>query len=826
MSHNRHRNTAKTTDFEGVFYRCLLTCLAGFLLIFAADAGATVNPGAKLQKNPTRVLKTTLSEIAQRDQAVLDWKTQEFELNFDLPSDSWYQSMDLFLTVVPDGNVSATAPITVSYNGEKPIPLYGQRSRFDAHIKLDPARIRAARNSLKFSYQTPHKTDCLTPEHGQWIIDLSRSKLSAKSRSKPRILQISEIETRLSHPMTAPKRVAIRAVGDNKYGLEALAAQGIAGRMKTVPSFQFSPHNSDFELVLGTRDQIRSLVNDKDMLATEMTRLFVDTAGRPKLVLTGNTEAEVAALARNFATHRFPLARRSSVSAHEFLAAPKFNPRTIIEHGKYRLSDIDDATIMPSWRPRAAEIDFNVDNAGTTKGTLVLDIVGSKGIDPSSKLKVRLNGQSIGYTHLNKNQKLVSFDIEPGMFRASANKIEIEPDLGTSMKTEICNDWKMTPALLISRRSKLKLDNIANGASTDLNRFAASGAPVFNDGHKPAIVLTAKTARDREASLRFMAFAAQQFGPKLAQADYFTNLSDAKSLDKNILIIGPNAIEDPTLLASAPAALKLALRGKPATGPNTLIMASLEKYASTSGTSYRTAQQLGKNARIVDGGIASLFVSPYNKDRVVAVVTSDRSSQFAPAMKALSQPGYWNGLQGSVARWNKNTIVMAQISLPAQTRAQPAKRSLSLADRFSGLAASSKEWVSSLAPKPQIRKPSRLKPVDVPLQKPQATLSPKAPTLKLRGAVDHEQLQKPRKKKNPLAEIKMPSFEKLQNGVREKYALVETKFENVRSNGFDWRPIKTWAKARTEDRNTILYIIALSIFLILGMASPKLANDK
>jgi hypothetical protein len=663
MSHNSHINTGFIAGFERDIARCFLLCLAFFCLFLTNSSFAAVNPGTKTERSPVRVLKSTLSDFAKRDQAVLDWQTQEFELIFDLPADGWYESLDLFLTAIPEGNVGTTDPITISYNGEKPISLYGQASRFDAHIKLDPARIRTARNSLKIRYKTPHKKDCLRPEHGKWIIDLSRSKLATKTRAKSRDLQIVEFKQKLNHPMTAPKRVAIRAFGANKTGLEALVAQGVASRMDTLPSFQFVTGNADLEILIGEQDKIASYVKDKNMLETKMTRAFTDTGSRPKLVLTGQSDAEVLALARSFATHQLPEARRRHISLNEFYASPKFNPNTVIGAGTYTLAEIGDTTISPSWNPDPAELEFNVLNPDASSGKLTLNIVKSPNIVAHSRLKVRLNNQSIGYTLLDKKQKFVSFDIKPGMLRSTANKITIEPVLATPSESFSCASLAEIPALLVSNRSKLEIKTTAGSTLADLNQFAASGAPLFSSTQTPsAIVLTARTASDRAASLQFMGYAAQKFGPQFANAEYLDQMPSVNDREKNFLILGPNAIADTTLLAAAPSALRLALRGKPTTGPSTLTLASIERYASGNENIVvqRLAQQLSNDTRIQTGGIASLFASPYSDKHLIGVITSNRPSQFAKSMQSITKPGYWNGLQGSVARWNGNTIMMAQ----------------------------------------------------------------------------------------------------------------------------------------------------------------------
>lgn len=789
MSQISLKNTGYFTYLKQSFARPFVLCLAVICLFLASPAMAAVNSGIKTEKNPVRVLKTTLAELADRNQATLDWQTQEFELIFDLPADGWYESMDLFLTAIPEGNVGTTDPITISYNGEEPISLYGQASRFDAHIKLDPSRIRTARNSLKIRYKTPHHQDCLSPAHGKWILDLGRSKLATKTRSKPRDLQIVEFKQKLNHPMTAPNRVAIRAFGKDKSGLEALVAQGIASRMDTMPSFQFTTGNADLEILIGAQDKIETFVNDTKMLEAQLTRAFTDSGARPKLVLIGQSDADVLALARSFASHEFPDAHRREVSLNEFRASAKFNPHAIIGAGIHNLSQIGDTTIEPSWNPSAVELEFNVAHPDASEGTLTLNIVKSPTIDPQSRLRVRLNGQSIGYTMLDKTQKFVSFDIKPGMFRSATNTITIAPAFAEPTAGFTCASRGQTPSLMVSNSSKLVIKSTTAPTSADLSQFAASGAPLSASTSSPTtVVLTSRTAADRAASLQFIGYAAQQFGPQFAQAEYLNHMPPKNDRAKNILIVGPNAIGDADLLAAAPSALRLALRGKPTTGPNTLTVASIDRYASSSErvVIQRLAQQLSNNTRIKTGGIAALFASPYSDQHMIGIVTSNRPSQFAKSMKSLTQPGYWNGLQGSVARWNSDTIMMAQTAsvLPASYAPEPTKVSFSesIAVKWS----STIDSIKSLIIRP-----------------------------KKNPAVKTSQTSRP----SPLAAKANSMF---QNG----YAATQKNFISFRDNDRKMLATRMWLKNQAHNRTTLMALIIISIVLMIGMAVPKSNPDR
>lgn len=279
--------------------------------------------------------------------------------------------------------------------------------------------------------------------------------------------------------MTAPKRVAIRAFGKNKTGLEALVAQGIAIRMETLPSFQFTIGNADLEILIGKQDDIGTYVKDKKTLETRMTRAFTDSESRPKLVLTGPSNDEVMAMARGFATHELPAAHPRHISLNEFYASPIFNPNAVIGAVPHMLAEIGDTTIPPSWNPNPTELKFNVVNPDASEGKLTLSIVKSPTVAPQSRLKVRLNNRSIGYTMLDKKQKFVSFGIKPGMFRSTGNKITIEPVLATPTEGFSCASRAEMPTLMVSNQSKLQIKSFAGPAQADLNQFAASGAPLF-----------------------------------------------------------------------------------------------------------------------------------------------------------------------------------------------------------------------------------------------------------------------------------------------------------------------------------------------------------
>ncbi|MCF6274719.1 MAG: cellulose biosynthesis cyclic di-GMP-binding regulatory protein BcsB [Robiginitomaculum sp.] len=864
MSQNRHKNpefkprpqsefkAGTVMSFERIFYTMLLVCLAGIFIFAASNAQAAVT-ATKTAKNPTYILKSSLSDMSKRDSAILDWRTQEYELAFDLPANDWYESLDLFISAYPEGQVAQGTPLLISYNGAKPVPIYGRASRFDAHIRMDTSRIRLSRNSIKISYQTPRNADCLTPANGQWVIDLSRSKLVAKARAKNRQMNIAEIEQRLAHAMTAPKRVGITAIGSHKLAYEALAAQGIAQRMSFIPEFKLGSGLSDMQFIIGTHDDIRPLLNDKSILDTQGAKVLIDSGHKPQIVLTAETEEQVLELVRAFATYHLPKARRGSISMHELYSGALFAPQAIVSAGHYKLSDIGTPVIAPTWRPDVSKLNFNVVDPHATSGVLTLKVLSAKDINPQSRLSVKLNGQAIGYTHLNKSSKLVEFNIKPGMFTAVGNTLTIAPDIQPSGSATVCQSQQYVPTVLVSNASKFRLTTSRSSHLTDLSRLAASGAPFDNNS---TLVLTGRTLKDRLATLNMLAYAAQQFGPKWTGADYVSELPAKSDLDRNILIIGPNPIIDSALYSAAPKGLKIALGKTIRSKQKNLNIVDTDRFASSNAEqTFKLAAGQDRGARLDSGGLAAMFPSPYANGRMVGIISSDRPAKFASALNAITTNNYWNGLQGSVARWDKNTILMAQTATPL-----PASFGLSetapktTMPKFVG---ATKTWFanrswgtpkqavtglvnqSTPVPTPVLAQPNntileQIKPVQTASNNPRIGMGrPLAQPPQLRGSapvLPTPPIAAPKKNWT----VSMPKFAKpsLPNMTEIKLKGYQTKRDlqawwgKTSSQVFKATPLRQWWEDITHNRAAFFLLIVFFGFLVAALASPMSIRKK
>lgn len=843
MSQNRYKtpeyNSFHSMSFERIFYSFLILCLAVIFMLAAGSAQAAVPTSIKTGKNPTYVLKTNLQAMAHRNSAILDWRTQEFDLAFDLPANDWYESLDLFLSAYPEGQVARGTPLLISYNGAKAVPIYGRGSRFDAHIRMDTSRIRLSGNSIKISYQTPRNADCLTPDNGQWVLDLSRSKLVARARTKKRAMQISEIEQRLAHAMTAPKRVRITAKGSKKLAYQALAAQGIAQRMSFVPEFKLGSGPSDMQFLIGTHDDIRPLLNNKSILSTPGAKIVIDKSTKPKIVLTAETEEQVLELVRAFASYHMPKARRGHMFLHEFYSGTKFAPRAIVAAGKYKLADIGSPVLPPSWRPEPARIDFNVADPHASSGILTLKVLSAKDINPKSRLSVKLNDKSIGFTRLNKSSKMVEFRIKPGMLNASDNTLKIAPEILPNTSAMSCQSQQYIPTVMVSNASKLRLTSSRPTPATDLSRLAASGAPFDRNS---VFVITAKSVQDRQAALSFLAQSARQFGPKWTDADYVSALPTADKIDKNILIIGPNPLNDPALLAAAPRSLKLAIGKNKHQNPNIRKVASTDQFASIDARQvFKTAARNNAATRLKSGGLAALFPSPYANGRMVGVISSDRPAKFSSAMKSVVSNDYWNGLQGSVARWDNSTILMAQTATPL-----PKGFGLPKPAPTNGLpkfVSATKTWFASLSiggSKKTIPRQPQQAPAPQPVKMVSndahigtVRIASSAPQ-QLRGALPAR--SQPRTVTKPketwkfsipkIPALKKPSMTNLKLKGYQTKRDVKAWWQKASSQAFEATPLRQWWKDITHNRAAFFGLIVFLAFFITALASPMSIRRK
>jgi len=298
-----------------IFKTSLLAAASAALLAGAsANAASVQNPGLRLAPNAVKTDTVPLSLVGQSlDAAILDWRTPEQTFTVELAPSDWIE--EVALTLYGDPVASANPAhrsgrdIEVTLNGGDPVRLKLQRQGFTARVELPLKDIRTGRNKVSLRLLPADGVSCLTENDGGWEFNLERSRLDTVVEAKSRSVLLSEVNTMFSRPSAAPRRISLRAVGDDKLALEALMAQGAALRTDEMPRFSLGGRG-DIQIIAGTRLALAGIVTDEAILESKGARVAVHE-GRPvRLILTGDTDEQVREAVDTFATFELPDARR------------------------------------------------------------------------------------------------------------------------------------------------------------------------------------------------------------------------------------------------------------------------------------------------------------------------------------------------------------------------------------------------------------------------------------------------------------------------------------------------------------------------------------
>lgn len=633
-------------------------------LLSSAIVPVTANASVYTPQGRTTVYKTSLSAVEGLDERVLDWRNPSLEFTFDASDTDWTDGLELLLSADPLGKVSRRTPLMVQFNNGKPTPVITRGQGFDARIQLDKGRIRPRNNKIRFTYETPAGATCLTPQHGGWRLDFKNSMVILKARAKSRNFEIREVEAKLSNPTTAPKSVRILARGQNTAKLQALAAQGMGLRMAKTPEFKTSSGASEFDVIMGRRDQLYGLVSDTKILDGSGPSILVHK-GRPmRLIITGDTDIEVMETAKSFATYQLPNAHRPATSLGEMNMQSALGSSINRIEGTTKLSGLGGGYFDSGWGPKPQTIKFNVSDPMTSTGELLLRIGSDKSVSDNSRVSVNLNGKSLGFTALNKSRKSVAFEIPAGTLQGTDNVLSITPELEMDGVSG-CNFAEKTPNFYLGDGSKLKIESAASSPVAELSKMTATGAPFsIERGSDTVVMLPASSSRDYNASLKVLAKLAKSSGHGWTNADYMrsTNLA-AIGTDKNVLVIGPSASFNRAIRDGAPKGLTSALKGQTLNGTGRI--ASIDRFAANGeqSTLRLYAQRQAQAGRIRNGGVAALYPSPLGDGKVMGVITNVPGRSFSSVAKQLVQPKAWNAMEGSVARWDGSKVIMAQTAM-------------------------------------------------------------------------------------------------------------------------------------------------------------------
>jgi len=646
------------------------------LLLGALAMPVTANAAVSTPQGRSVVYKTSLSTVEGLEARVLDWRNPSLEFTFDASDTDWTDGLELLLSADPLGKVSPHTPLMVQFNNGKPMPVNTRGQGFDARIKLEAARIRPFNNKIRFTYETPTGAACLTPQHGGWRLDFKNSHVIIKARAKVRNYQLREVEARLLNPTTAPNSVRLLARGQNTAKLQALAAQGVGLRMKSVPEFKTTSGGSEFDVILGRRDQLYSWVSDKKILEGAGPRVLVHK-GRPmRLVITGDTDAEVMATAKAFATYQLPDAHRSMTSLGEMNMQTALGFETNRIDGTAKLIDLNGGYFDHGWGPKPQTIKFDVSDPKASTGEVLLRIGKDKTVANSSRLSVNLNGKSLGYAALNKSRKSVAFKIPAGTLQGTDNTLSLTPELDMR-KVSGCNFTEELPGFYLGDGSKLKIKTDTPSPVAELSKMTATGAPFsLEKAANTVVMLPATSSRDYNASLKILAKLAKSSGHGWTEANYLRSANFAAiGTHKNVLVIGPNAGLNKTIRDGAPVSLKSALKGQSLNGTGRV--ASIDRFAASDeqATLRLYAERQAGAGRIRNGGVAALYPSPLSGSNVMGVITNVPGRSFSSVAGQFVKPHAWNNMEGSVARWDGSKVIMAQtaMAIPGFIGATPKK---------------------------------------------------------------------------------------------------------------------------------------------------------
>lgn len=646
-----------------------LKTVAIIAILSATAPAASAN--AAYSTNHSRAMTQTHSAPlsafqSQTEKFVIDWRSPSKTITFDAPDTDFITSAKLFLSADPSRNNARGHSLFIQFNQEAPTEIKSTGRGFDAQLKLQTAKMKTKNNTIRLYVQAPTDANCAAHDDSAWVVDLDNSKIALTRQAKSQSLKVGDVENILGNPLTTPQSVSLYTRGEDVTALQSLLAQGVGQRMEGAPKFTTLKGKGDFQIIAGRRDQISSFIKDKSILAGTGARLGFDEGRPSRLIFTGDTDAEVLALARAFSQYELPRTKRLSTTIGEIHMQKRFSEKAPRISGKTKLSALGNTAFEAGWNPADEVYEFNLSDPAASEGQVTLELASSEtALSANNAISLRLNDHVIGHTRLDQPRKTASFSIPSGLLRGQKNELRLSADLNADAE-KACNGLA-SPGVYLKSNSQLILTSNNETPLSDLSRFAATGAPFSDANGRDTLIILPRNNSDYNAALAVIAKLAESQAEGWNQAQFIRGTAklEAYKDNKNILFILPSTELPSIAKHNAPKTVRSALRGHRYEGQD-LLQVKSEQYAGTNAqAAYQAIAQKAKQRNSVRlGGVAALYSSPYQSDKMVGVITNVPGQSFPSTLQSLLSEDHWNAIEGSVARWSDKSVFMAELSAP------------------------------------------------------------------------------------------------------------------------------------------------------------------
>ncbi len=667
-----------------------------FLTIWLISAILTMAPSVGAAEH---ISKVNVEALVGNNPTILDWKTNELIIPFDLPETVWVDNVELLVSASPTGQLRHRRNLQLRINGSDPIILKAQGQRFDARVRLEQKHLRRRGNKLYLSGITTSST-CAGPNSAGWEISKDRSLLVFYGRNMTRDLNLRDLDSVWRQQSNANlMNVGLKVMGEEAFRHESLITQGVTLRAGAVPKLKNTFSGNDIDIIAGLRSDVLPYIRSEKGRLSQGAQIILDEKRPPRLILTGDTTEQLRESVNAFSQHKLPLTRRMMTTANEVNLQPILSNSRAEFKTANKLSDAGVLAPVNSWLTPPQSFNFDTPFAAQRTGRVTLRLNSNDVIAKDSTVNVTLNGRKLGQTQIDKSRKTVRFDIPEGYLVGSNNEIQIQPDLRPSPQIDICSVAQTRPGLSFGLGSKITLSKPVNKNINDLSNFAARSGP-FATSDDVVIYGTSRNQTDKRAALRLIGRLAHISGRAWTQVQYIEGTRALIPPTDNLLIIGPKIDAMNKILEGAPKALRLALNGQKIPEIEDQQIASILKVAALN---ERQAFELAassarRDAKRYTSGLIALYDDMKSR-RTIGVITTRPGASFNTAANNLLNPTIWNMLKGSVAQWDDNAALMVQTGQP---RSLPAKKSANNLGglgvfNWDGFSQLNMDWANSLS---------------------------------------------------------------------------------------------------------------------------------